>query len=115
MKSLHLSSIEINKVVLAIDEVCSNLIIHSNQLDKDKKINLSLKLIQTPKGIVIEFIESGIPFDYENYQEPDLTQLLENKTSGKMGLMLVRRIMDKIEYLSKDNYNVCRLHKSFIS
>lgn len=103
---------EKNQIVLAIDEVCTNLIIHSNHNDDSKKITLSLNLIKTPKGLSIEFTEDGVPFNYENYSEPNLHHLKENEIRGGMGLILVRRIMDKIEYLRVENHNVCRLFKA---
>lgn len=101
-----------NQIVLAVDEICTNLIIHSNQNDSSKEIELSLNITESPKGVSIEFVENGIPFDYNSYQEPNLDHLKENKIRGRMGLILARRIMDKIEYLQVENNNVCRLFKA---
>lgn len=112
LSNFKLNNIIESQIVLAVDEVCSNLIIHSNNNDESKSINLDLAIKNHPKGIVIEFKENGIPFDYSKYQEPQLSSLKETKTAGKMGMMLVRRIMDKIEYLHFDDHNICRLFKS---
>ena len=112
LEKCEFSAIDKNQIVLAIDEVCTNLIVHSNLNDKNKEITLSLNLITTPKGLSIEFVENGIPFDYDHYEEPDIHNLKENRIKGKLGLVLVRRIMDKIEYLQVENHNVCRLYKS---
>jgi serine/threonine-protein kinase RsbW len=101
-----------NQIVLAVDEVCANLIIHSNNQDNNQIIELNLEINQTPKGITIELTETGKPFDYLKYSEPTISSLIENSTNGKMGLMLVRRIMDNIEYIHRDNKNICRLYKS---
>ena len=112
LSNFNLNKILENQIILAVDEVCANLIIHSNQNDDSKFINLDLSIKNSPKGIVIEFKENGIPFDYSKYQEPQISNLKETKTSGKMGMMLVRRIMDEIEYLHFEDYNICRLFKS---
>jgi serine/threonine-protein kinase RsbW len=112
LDSQQVSDLIKNQIVLAVDEVCANLIIHSNQNDDSKEIKLSLQLLKTPKGISIEFKENGEPFDYLQYQEPSLNEIIESQSAGKMGLMLVRRIMDEIEYIRQGNYNVCRLYKS---
>ncbi len=113
----ELSKHQINEVlksqlVLAIDEVCTNLIIHSNQNDDSKTIVLYLKILTAPKAISIELKENGKVFDYPNYKEPKITDLLESSANGQLGLMLVRRIMDKIEYIQQENQNICRLYKS---
>lgn len=101
-----------NQIVLAVDEVCANLIIHSNDQDSNQIIELNLAISQTPKGITIELTEKGKPFDYLKYTEPTIPNLIESSANGRMGLMLVRRIMDNIEYIRLDNKNICRLYKS---
>ena len=111
--SAHVSdSIVLNQIVLAIDEISANLIIHSNHQNPDQNIVLSLNVLKTPKGISIELRENGVPFDYLQYNEPSIPELLENGANGKLGLILVRRIMDKIEYLHLGDQNICRLYKS---
>lgn len=107
-----LSAVVRNQIVLAIDEICSNLIIHSNKSDALKTIELKLSIVPSPKGITIELKENGTPFNYNNYIEPNLEELKTRRVSGQLGLMLVRRIMDKIEYFQVENHNVCRLYKS---
>lgn len=112
LSDFELNKITENQIILAVDEVCANLIIHSNNNDATKFIDLDLTIKPSPKGIMIELKENGIPFDYTKYQEPEIINLKENKTAGKMGMILVRRIMDKIEYLHFDDYNICRLFKT---
>ena len=112
LENEEMTTIDKGHIVLAIDEVCANLIIHSNKSDETKKIFLELTFVRTPRGVAVEIIEKGIPFDYLKYQEPNILDLKNNKANGKMGMMLVRRIMDKIEYFQRDNHNICRLFKS---
>lgn len=104
--------IDKNQIVLAIDEVCTNLIVHSNKNDATQNIELKVELKLTPRGVAIELIEKGEPFDYVKYQEPNILDLKDKKSGGQMGMMLVRRIMDKIEYIHQDDQNICRLYKS---
>jgi serine/threonine-protein kinase RsbW len=111
--SSHLiDKVTLNQIVLAVDEISANLIIHSNNKNPNQNIILSLDVLKTPKGISIELRENGIPFDYLQYNEPSIPELLEKGANGKLGLILVRRIMDKIEYLHFENQNICRLYKS---
>lgn len=106
-----LSPTDVNLIVLAVDEVCANLIIHSNNCNEEAIIKLSLKIEKTPDGILFEIFDNGLPFDYQAYQEPSLENVIKKKLKGSIGLILVRRIMDKIEFTREKNQNICRLFK----
>jgi serine/threonine-protein kinase RsbW len=100
-----------NMIVLAVDEVCANLIIHSNNCNTEETIQLDIKLERQPEGLLFEIFDRGRFFDYETYQEPSLAEIITKKKKGSIGLMLVRRIMDKIEFSHESTHNVCRLFK----
>ncbi len=102
--------VEAHKLVLAVDEVCANLIIHANNCNPAESLSLSVSFNKN-KSIVIEIIDKGIGFDMNKYKEPTLNELVESKRKGGLGLMLVKRIMDKIEFKSEKNSNICRLIK----
>ncbi len=111
-KSLLKSNINIRDtemIVLAVDEVCSNSIIHSNSQNPNSFIDIFLKL---KKGeVFVEIKDKGKEFDYNAYQEPSISQLIKEKAKGKMGLMMVRNIMDKMEYIHEKDLNIFRLVK----
>lgn len=102
--------IEAHKLVLAVDEVCANLIIHANNCNPDESLSLSI-LYNKNKSIIFEITDKGIGFDMNKYKEPTLHELVDSKRKGGLGLMLVKRIMDKIEFKSEKNSNICRLIK----
>ena len=49
---------ENNMIVLADDEICSNLIIHSNKCNSKETIRLEIKLEKRPSGLLFEIIVS---------------------------------------------------------
>ena len=102
--------IEAHKLVLAVDEVCANLIIHANNCNPQESLNLSI-FYNKNKSIIFEITDRGVAFDMNRYQEPTLSELVDSKRKGGLGLMLVKRIMDKIEFKSEKNSNICRLIK----
>ncbi|ALI99567.1 ATP-binding protein [Rufibacter tibetensis] len=105
----HLSDILLNQIVLSVDEICANLIIHSNKEDSRK--NLCLTIYYNKKEIVIELEDTGIPFNLDNYIEPDIEENIKVRKKGGVGVALVKRIMDKVEYSVQGSNNICRLHK----
>lgn len=111
LRSYTNDEVEINQLILAVDEVCANLIIHSNSCNADEAILLDVEV--NKEGVTFEISDNGIEFDFSKYKEPKIDEVIKQKKKGGIGLMLVNRIMDKVEFLSKDQRNKCILHKRF--
>ncbi len=109
--SIHLTEVEAHKLVLAVDEVCANLIIHSNQCNPTKKIDVIVE-VQEQKRITFTIKDKGVSFDLNEYKEPSMDDIVTSGRKGGVGLILVKRIMDKIEFSTEKNYNICRLTKN---
>ena len=104
-----LSEVDINSLILAVDEMCANIIIHTHNCNPEEHIELSVD-IQTD-GITFEIEEKGRGFDINEYQEPSLKDIIDKKKKGGLGLILVRRIMDEIKLIKDNNRNIYRLYK----
>lgn len=105
-----LSEVEINQIVLAVDEVCTNLIVHSHHCNVEDSIELSIK--NQKEGITFEIIDRGaVYFDLAAHKNPDLQQMVREGKNGGVGLMLVKRLMDKVEVEYQDTHSTWRLYK----
>ena len=104
-----LSDVEQHQVILAVEEVCANLIIHSH--DCNSKEYIDLNVISSQSLVVFEILDFGKGFNILEYQEPEISQVIKSKRKGGLGIILVKRIMDKIEFESLENKNICRLYK----
>lgn len=107
----RLSEGEKHQVTLAVEEVCANLIIHSHACNPKEEIQLEVKKLN--KKIIIEIIDKGNAFNLLEYQVPNLNQVIEEKRKGGIGILLVKKIMDEIQFESKNGKNICRLIKNF--
>lgn len=109
--------VELNLLVLAVDEICANLIVHNKQqggeLTESKGcIEVEIK-VDEELGVTFEITDHlARKFTLDNYQEPELQELIKARRKGGIGLMLVRRIMDKVEFETNNEGQVCRLYKS---
>ncbi|MEQ9402651.1 MAG: ATP-binding protein [Cyclobacteriaceae bacterium] len=106
----NIPDLQAHKLVLAVDEVCANLIIHANNCNPENKIELDLQF--NPKQIIFTFKDKGVGFDINEYESPSMDELVSSRRQGGLGLLLVKRIMDKIEFSTEKNYNICRLVKT---
>lgn len=108
-----LTDIEKHQVTLAVEEVCANLIIHSHACNPDDHIQL--EIYNSAKKMIFEISDQGKAFNILNYETPDLKKVMVEKRKGGLGIILVKKIMDEIEFESNNGTNTCRLIKWFRS
>ena len=96
--------------VLAVDEICANLMIHSNCCDNATEINLDLTFRQNQLKITIS--DTGLSFNYDNHTESSIQSLMDDRRKGGLGLMLVKRIMDEVSYTTMSGKNYWVLCKN---
>ncbi|HSJ68432.1 MAG TPA: ATP-binding protein [Anditalea sp.] len=108
-----LTEITKNQVILAVDEVCSNLIIHSHDCNPSDQI--ALEVTNSGDQLVFEIKDHGEGFNILEYKQPELNAVKKERRKGGLGIMLVRKIMDSIEFESSGNQNTCRLIKQINS
>ena len=104
-----LTDIERHQITLAVEEVCANLIIHSHDCNPKEEIHLEVK--ELDKKVIVEITDKGEAFNLLEYEVPNLSQVIEAKRKGGIGIFLVKKIMDEIQFESKNGKNICRLIK----
>ena len=111
LKENSVPDLQISELVLALDEMCSNLMIHAHQCKPEDLFELHI-IIEKGNPLVFEIIDDGTAFDINQFIEPDLGNLVHEKRKGGLGIRLVKSIMDKIEYQNRSGKNICRLIKN---
>lgn len=96
------------KIAIAIDEAATNIIKHSYGYDKKKRIKINYILYE--EGMTIELIHQGAPVIIVN-NEQSLEEMVENKSKGGLGVRMMKKIMDRVEYENREGENICRLVK----
>jgi serine/threonine-protein kinase RsbW len=110
LKVHGVTDVVMNEIVLAIDEMCSNLMIHAHHCNPDHLLELHIRVPKKGK-LIFEIIDDGNVFDINHFSEPNLDNLVQEKRKGGLGIRLVKSIMDNVEYLHRGGKNVCRLTK----
>lgn len=109
LAGISLSEVDLNAIVLAVDEVCANVIIHSTLCNHNETLQVFAEVL--PTKVIFEIIDKGTGYDITTHPMPDLEQIVKSKRKGGVGLVLVHKIMDKIEYVSGTKSNIIRLIK----
>jgi serine/threonine-protein kinase RsbW len=110
LKNHAIAELEISEIVLALDEMCSNLIIHAHHCNPDDLFELTIH-VENNSPIIFELIDDGTVFDINEFSTPAIDSIVHQKRKGGLGIRLVKSIMDKIEYQRIGGRNVCRLVK----
>lgn len=113
LRNHNVPELELSAIVLAIDEMCSNLMIHAHHCNPDHKIELRI-LDPKNSALIFEIIDEGNVFDINKFSEPKVDNLIHEKRKGGLGIRLVKSIMDSVEYEIRDGKNVCVLKKEIL-
>lgn len=113
LQSTPLGEIDQHQVILAVEEVCANLIIHSHSCNHTSFIEVVSEI--SNDQAIFEIYDFGQGFNILEYQEPELSHVVKSKRKGGLGIMLVKKIMDKIEFETNGTKNTCRLFKNLNS
>ncbi|WP_018476917.1 ATP-binding protein [Pontibacter roseus] len=109
LAGFQLSDILMNQIVLAVDEICANLIIHANHEDPSKYISLAVS--EKNNTVKFEITDNGEAFRRSEYKEPNIDEHVRIGKKGGVGIALVNRIMDKVEFETAGTKNTCLLYK----
>ncbi|MXZ04441.1 MAG: ATP-binding protein [Rhodothermaceae bacterium] len=108
-RQAKLTEKHINALTLAVDEACANIIEHAYQQNPDHELTITMTI--ESKRVVVKIRDHGLPFNREGYQRPNVVELSRKRRSGGLGVDIMRRMMDKVEYKAHENMNEVRLIK----
>jgi serine/threonine-protein kinase RsbW len=82
-------------VILATDEAATNVIAHGYQYQSG---TIEIELDRSGDAIVIYMRDQSPSFDPTSVPPPDVTQPLDERPLGGMGIHLIRQLMDKVTH-----------------
>lgn len=100
---------DIDAIRLSVDEAYTNVIKHAYQFDEQQTVSIRIESI--PSGICISIFDQGIAYKSDAYQVPDIADRIRNRQRGGVGVFLIHKLMDQVEYLQDEGCNVIRMIK----
>ena len=61
--------------------------------------------------LIIEIVDSGVPFDPLSFEEPDMTHDISKREVGGLGIFLMKKLMDDVQYIRKGEKNILKAHR----
>ena len=109
--NLSLDENTINQIILAVDEACTNIIKYSHSYNESNTIEISTTFQNGDFKIKIKY--SGKSFDPNNLDNPNMDEYFKSYRVGGLGIPMMKKFMNKIEYnYKKPNINSLTLVKS---
>ncbi len=103
----------IRQINIVIDEIFSNIANYAYEGD-DGKVRIRLNILKETGEAEIIFMDKGLPFNPLETDEPDLSGDAEERTVGGLGIFVVRKTMDAVNYKYKDGINILTIRKKIM-
>ena len=97
------------QIDVVIDELMSNVTKFAYRDGKNGDISVEMEVNE--EEIAMTFRDSGVPFNPLEQADPDVKAPLEQRKIGGLGLFLVRKTMDKLNYVYENGQNVLTVIK----
>ncbi|GGF28112.1 ATP-binding protein [Echinicola rosea] len=81
-------------IMISVTECVSNAIVHGNQGDASKAVNLEVNFLENQLKFIIE--DEGEGFDYENLKDPTAPENIEK--SGGRGVFIMKNLSDEVDF-----------------
>ena len=96
---------------LAVEEIYTNITSYAYHPELGKAtINCSVE--ENPLRVTIQFLDSGKPFDPLAKDEADTSKQALLERTGGLGIFLVKKNMDDVEYTYEDGKNILTISKA---
>ena len=95
---------------LAIEELVTNCIKYGFDDNEDHLIEVRLSVSASSIAVIV--MDDGRPFNPLVVPDPDTSLPLEERPIGGLGIHLLRRMSDEIEYVREGNKNRVTLRKT---
>ena len=96
-----------NEIEIATEEVFSNIVNYAYGQDGGR-VKIS---VFTENEVKIRFEDNGQPFNPHEQEAPDLDKPLNEREIGGLGLYMVKKIMDRVEYVRENGKNILIIAK----
>ena len=98
------------QINVAVEEIFVN-IAHYAYADGCGDATINICNDSEAQAIRIKFMDSGVPYNPLEKPDPDVTLSAEEREIGGLGIYMVKKSMDEINYEYKDGKNILEIVK----
>ncbi|MGX8773978.1 MAG: ATP-binding protein [Bacillota bacterium] len=98
------------QICVAVEEIFTNIAKYAYPGEEGVAL-IRVEAADGGKAVKITFTDRGHPYDPLTVKDPDVTLSAEDRAIGGLGLFMVKKTMDSIEYEYKDGKNILTITK----
>ena len=110
LKSMRCPMKILMQIDVAVEEIFVNVASYA-YTPNTGSVTIRMDLQEKPRAVVITFIDSGIPYNPLAKEDPDVSLSAEERSIGGLGIFMVKKTMDKMEYEYTDKQNILKMYK----
>ena len=101
-----------NQINIAVDEIFSNIAKYA-YAPGTGDVAVKTEYDEDKKKICVKFADKGKKYDPLEAEEPDISLSADERTPGGLGVFMVKKLMDEVEYEYRDEQNILKITKCF--
>ncbi len=98
------------QVAIAAEEIFVNIAHYAYQTEGGDA-TIRCQVCGNPPQVMIEFLDSGVPYDPLSRNDPDVSLPASERKIGGLGIFLVKQMMDDVSYEYRDGKNILTIRK----
>ena len=98
------------QISIAVDELFANIANYAYP-NGEGTATVRVEASEDGKKAVITFIDSGVPYNPLEKEDPDITLSAEDRPIGGLGIFMVKKSMDDIAYRYENGKNILSIRK----
>ena len=96
---------------VAVEEIFVNIARYAYPPDQPGWALVRCQVDRDPLRITVQFVDRGVPFNPLLKKDADITLSAEERQIGGLGILMVKRSMDQVDYAYENGYNILTLVK----
>lgn len=108
-EELELSPVLVMNLNLVMEEAVSNVILYATDGNQEQDITIAAQMNEDT--LIFTITDRGVEFDPTRAGDVDITLSAQERKIGGLGIFLIKKIMNEVEYHRIDGTNVFTLKK----
>lgn len=99
------------QIDIAVEEIYINIARYAYGDTQEGNVTILCRTDENPLRMIIQFIDQGIPFNPLKQEDPDISLSADDREIGGLGIFMVKKSMDIVNYEYNDGQNILTICK----
>lgn len=110
LETLNSSRKALRQIQVSVDELLTNIAFYA-YAPGTGMMTVQMAHDAGTGMVSITFIDSGVPYNPLEHEDPDVTLGAEERPVGGLGILIVKSKMDSVDYRYEDGKNILTIRK----